>query len=105
MGSRAGPGHGGSPGTATAAVVGEGGRPYIARAGSRSPTSSRRTWMDWFYLYFIGFLILIAAVGMALNMIGLSASWIFVVCLALFGVAVMSAVKRTRRSAPDDDTG
>lgn len=105
MGSGAGPGTEAPPAGATAAVVGEEGHLYIARAGSRSPTSSRRACMDWFYLYFIGFLILIAAVGMALNMIGLSASWIFVVCLALFGVAVMSAVKRTRRSAPDDDTG
>lgn len=61
--------------------------------------------MDWFYLYFIGFLILIAAVGMGLNMIGVSASWIFVVCLALFGIAVMSAVKRTRGGGTDDEAG
>ena len=73
--------------------------------GRARQRASRRAWMDWFYLYFIGFLILIAAVGMALNMLGVSASWIFVVCLALFGVAVMSAVKRTRRGAPDDDAG
>lgn len=52
--------------------------------------------MDWFYLYFIGFLILIAAVAIGLNMIGLGAQWIFIVCLALFGVAVMSAVKHTK---------
>lgn len=52
--------------------------------------------MDWFYLYFIGFLILIAAVAIGLNMIGLAAQWIFIVCLALFGVAVMSAVKHTK---------
>jgi uncharacterized membrane protein YhaH (DUF805 family) len=61
--------------------------------------------MDWFYLYFVGFLILIAAVGMGLNMIGVSAAWIFVVCLALFGVAIMSAVKRTRGRGSDDETG
>lgn len=52
--------------------------------------------MDWFYLYFIGFLIFIAAVAIGLNMIGLGAQWIFIVCLALFGVAVMSAVKHTK---------
>ncbi len=61
--------------------------------------------MDWFYLYFIGFLVLIAAVAMGLNMIGLSASWIFVVCLGLFGIAVMSSVKRTRGSGTDDEAG
>lgn len=51
--------------------------------------------MDWFYLYFIGFLILIAAVAMGMSRIGIAAEWIFIVCLALFGVAVMSAVSRT----------
>jgi hypothetical protein len=61
--------------------------------------------MDWFYVYFVGFLILIAAVGMGLARIGVSAAWIFIVCLALFGVAVMSAVKRTRGSGSGDDAG
>lgn len=52
--------------------------------------------MDWFYVYFIGFLVLIAAIAMGMNMLGIGAQWIFVVCLALFGIAVMSAVKHTR---------
>lgn len=51
--------------------------------------------MDWFYLYFIGFLMVIAAVAMGMARIGISAEWIFIVCLALFGVAVMKAVART----------
>ena len=58
--------------------------------------------MDWFYLYFVGFLVLIAAIGMGMNMIGIGAQWIFVVCLALFGIAVMSAVKRTRGASEGD---
>lgn len=57
--------------------------------------------MDWFYLYFIGFLILIAAVAIGLNMIGLSTQWIFIVSLALFGLAVMSAVKHTKGGGAD----
>lgn len=52
--------------------------------------------MDWFYIYFIGFLILIAAVGLGLSKLGLGAEWIFIVCLGLLGVAVMSAVKHSR---------
>jgi hypothetical protein len=51
--------------------------------------------MDWFYLYFIGFLIVIAAVGLGLSKLGLGAEWIFIVCLGLLGVAVMSAVKHS----------
>ena len=58
--------------------------------------------VDWFYLYFIGFLVLIGAVAMGMNMIGVGAQWIFVVCLALFGIAVMSAVKHTRGGSEGD---
>lgn len=85
-------------------MVGEADRPYIARAET-PPACSTEARMDWFYLYFIGFLILIAAVGMGLDMIGVSASWIFVVCLGLLGVALMSAVRRTRGSGSDDGKG
>ena len=52
--------------------------------------------MDWFYLYFIGFLVLIAAIAMGMNRIGVPPQWIFIVCLGLFGIAVMSTVKHTR---------
>ena len=58
--------------------------------------------MDWFYVYFIGFLVLIGAIAMGMNMIGIDAQWIFVICLALFGIAVMSAVKHTRSGSPGD---
>lgn len=85
-------------------MVGPGAGPYIARP-KRPPSILPESLMDWFYVYFVGFLILIAAVGMGLHMIGVSASWIFVICLALFGIAVMSAVKRTRGGGPDDEAG
>jgi hypothetical protein len=49
--------------------------------------------MDWFYLYFLGFLIVIAAVGLGLNLIGVPPRWILVVGLFLLGIAVMSAVR------------
>jgi hypothetical protein len=58
--------------------------------------------VDWFYLYFIGFLVLITAVAMGMHMIGIGAQWIFVVCLALFGIAVMSSVKHARVGSEDD---
>ena len=63
--------------------------------------------MDSFYLYFVGFLALITAVGLGLARIGVSGQWIFIVCLALFGVAVMSAVKHTqgRGGPPGADGG
>jgi hypothetical protein len=38
---------------------------------------------------------------MGMNMIGIGAQWIFVVCLGLFGIAVMSAVKHTRTGSGD----
>ncbi|HET6341505.1 MAG TPA: hypothetical protein VFG78_04925 [Gemmatimonadota bacterium] len=86
-------------------MVGEWGDPYIPRAETGSTHATRRARMDWFYVYFVGFLILIAAIGMGLDRLGVSAAWIFIVCLALFGVAVMSAVKRTRGAGPDGDGG
>ncbi len=52
--------------------------------------------MDWFYIYFIGFLVVIAAVGLAMSRLGIGAEWVFIVCLGLFGMAVMSAVKHSR---------
>jgi hypothetical protein len=55
-------------------------------------------------MYFVGFLVLIAAVAMGMNMIGIGAQWIFIVCLALFGIAVMSAVKHTRGGSEGDGT-
>lgn len=61
--------------------------------------------MDWFYVYFVGFLILIAAIGMGLDMLGVPPAWSFVVCLGLLGIGLMSAVRRTRESGPDDGTG
>jgi hypothetical protein len=61
-----------------------------------------RGFVDWFYMYFLGFLVLIAAIAMGMDMIGIGAQWIFVVCLALFGIAVMSAVKHTRGGSEGD---
>lgn len=61
--------------------------------------------MGWSYIYFIGFLILIAAVGLGLARLGASGAWIFIACLALFGVAVMSAARRTRGSGSGGDAG
>ncbi len=58
--------------------------------------------MDWFYLYFIGFLVLIAAIAMGMSRIGIAPQWIFIVCLALFGIAVMSTVKHTRGGGDGD---
>lgn len=52
--------------------------------------------MDWFYLYFVGFLMLITAVGLGLDALGVGAQWVFIICLGLFGIAVMSAVKHSR---------
>lgn len=57
--------------------------------------------MDWFYVYFVGFLVLIAAVALAMGRLGIGTEWIFIVCLALFGIAVMSAVKHARGGGGD----
>lgn len=57
--------------------------------------------MDSFYLYFVGFLVLIAAIGMGMHQLGIGSTWIFIVCLGLFGIAVMKAVTRTRGTESD----
>lgn len=61
--------------------------------------------MDSFYLYFVGFLVLIAAIGMGMHQLGIGSTWIFIVCLGLFGIAVMKAVTRTGNGQGSDGGG
>lgn len=55
--------------------------------------------MDWSYLYFVGFLVLITAIGLGMHQLGIGSTWISIVCLGLFGIAVMKAVTRTKADA------
>jgi hypothetical protein len=53
--------------------------------------------MDWFYLYIVACLMVIAAVGLGLSLIGVPPRWIVGVVVVLLGVGVLSLVKHPRR--------
>lgn len=49
--------------------------------------------MDWFYLYFLGLLIVIAAIGLGLNLINVPPRWIFFIVLFLLGLGIVNAIR------------
>ena len=53
--------------------------------------------MDWFYLYIIACLMVIAAVGLGLSLIGVPPGWIVGVVVVLFGLGLLSVVKQPGR--------
>ncbi|MFN2432752.1 MAG: hypothetical protein ABR599_08055 [Gemmatimonadota bacterium] len=54
--------------------------------------------MDWFYLYILGFLVVIAGVALGLNLIGVPPVWILLVALLLLVVMAASTLRRPRGS-------
>jgi hypothetical protein len=53
--------------------------------------------MDWFYLYIVACLMVIAAVGLGLNLIGVPPRWVVGVMIVLFGLGVLSVLKHPGR--------
>lgn len=52
--------------------------------------------MDWFYLYILGFLVVIAGVALGLNLVGVPPVWILLVVLVLLIMMAASALTRPR---------
>jgi hypothetical protein len=52
--------------------------------------------VDWFYLYSIAYLMVVAAVGLGLNLIGFPPRWIVGVMAVLLVLGVLSLFKRSR---------
>jgi hypothetical protein len=49
--------------------------------------------MDWFYLYILGYLLVVAAVGLGLNLIGMPPRWIVGAELVLIAIGIFSLFK------------
>ena len=52
--------------------------------------------MDWFYLYVLGSLVVIAGVALGLNLIGVPPTWVLIVSLLLLAVLVATTRRRPR---------
>jgi hypothetical protein len=53
--------------------------------------------MDWFYLYVLGCLVVIAGVGLGLYLVGMPPAWILVILAVLLGLALLTAFRPPRR--------
>ena len=56
--------------------------------------------MSKFAIYLIGYLIFVAGVAFALDMVGLSGRWVFVSVLILVGIGVAAGATKTKRDDP-----
>ncbi|MBA2564284.1 MAG: hypothetical protein H0V09_02520 [Gemmatimonadetes bacterium] len=56
--------------------------------------------MDWFYLYALSWLVVIAGVGLGMNLIGIPPIWNLIAMGLLLVIAVATALRR-----PRDDSG
>ncbi|MEO8033438.1 MAG: hypothetical protein ABI837_03325 [Acidobacteriota bacterium] len=52
--------------------------------------------MNWFNLSFIGWIIVIVAVGLAAYMLHVPTVWIAIGCLALLGVGIIYSVSKSK---------
>jgi hypothetical protein len=56
--------------------------------------------MTNFFVYMIGMLLVVGALGYGMNAVGISATWIAVAAAALIGIGVMGAIVKTRQKDP-----
>ncbi len=56
--------------------------------------------MSSFFIYIVGYIILIVGLALAAHMIGLSSTWIGIGVIVLIGIGVITGVSRTRRPDP-----
>ena len=56
--------------------------------------------MSSFGIYLIGFIILIAGLAFAANMIGVPSVWIGIGVVVLIGLGILTGVSRTKRPDP-----
>jgi hypothetical protein len=52
--------------------------------------------VNWFNLSFIGWVILIIAIGIAAHMLGAPTVWIAIGCLALLGIGIIVSAAKTK---------
>jgi hypothetical protein len=52
--------------------------------------------VNWFNLSFIGWVILIIAIGIAAHMMGAPTVWIAIGCLALLGIGIITSAAKTK---------
>jgi positive regulator of sigma E activity len=60
--------------------------------------------MSSFAIYMIGFVVLIAGLVLAANMLGVPTIWIAIGVIVLVGVGILSGVSHTRRRDPGGST-
>jgi hypothetical protein len=53
-----------------------------------------------FWIYLVGFVIVIAGVAWGLSVMGVATKFIMIACVILFGLGVLTAVTRTRQKDP-----
>jgi Flp pilus assembly protein TadB len=53
----------------------------------------RERHLDWFYLYVLGFLVVLAGVALGLNLIGVPPLWIVLIVLALAALGAVGALR------------
>jgi hypothetical protein len=70
-------------------------------ADPQGPEEAPDPAMDWFYLYVLGCLVVIAGVGLGLYLVGVPPGWILVVLAVLTALALLSAVRPPRRRRPE----
>lgn len=56
--------------------------------------------MSSFFIYIIGFVILIVGLALAAHLLGMSGTWIGIGVIVLIGIGVLSGVSKTRRPDP-----
>lgn len=56
--------------------------------------------MSSFFIYIVGYVILIVGLALAAHMLGLSSTWIGIGVIVLIGIGVITGVSRTRRPDP-----
>jgi hypothetical protein len=52
--------------------------------------------LDWFYLYILGFLVVVAGVALALNLLGIPPLWILIVVLLMLAIGGIGTFKPPR---------
>ena len=56
--------------------------------------------MSSFFIYIVGFVILIVGLALGAHLLGMSSTWIGIGVIVLIGIGVLSGVSKTRRPDP-----
>lgn len=56
--------------------------------------------MTNFFVYMIGVILVVGALGYGANLMGLSSTWVGVLVVAVLGLGIMGAIVKTRQKEP-----